>query len=66
MRTKFAKILSDSAKCNFYDPKTIEYFVPLHEIFIIFQVESDGIFVNLKPTTEGKDAMNIKCNHNDN
>ena len=52
--------------CNFYDPKTIGYFAPLCEI--IFQVGSDfnGIFVNLKPTTEGQEAINITCSHKDN
>ena len=42
------------------------YFARLHEIF--FQVESDfnGIFVNLKPTTEGKDVTNITGSHKDN
>ena len=35
--------------------------MPLLEIF--FQVESDfnGIFVNLKPTTERQEATNITC-----
>ena len=49
-----------------YDPKTIGYFAPLHEMF--FQVENDfnGIFVNLKPTTEGQEAMYITCSHIDN
>ena len=51
---------------NFYDLKTIGYFAPLHEIF--FQVESDfnRNFVNLKPTTEVQEAMNITCSHKDN
>ena len=50
---------------NFYYPKTIGYFAPLHVIF--FQVKSNfsGIFVNLKPTTEGQGAMNMTCSHND-
>ena len=40
--------------------------MPLHEIF--FQVESDfnGIFVNLKPTTERQEATNIMCSCKDN
>ena len=35
---------------------------------IFFQAESDisGIFVNLKPTTEDQEAMNITCSHSDN
>ena len=50
---------------NFYDLKTIGYFAPLHEIF--FQVDSDssGIFMNLKSTTEGQEAINITCSHKD-
>ena len=45
---------------------SVTYFAPFHEVF--FQVESDfnGVFVNLKPTTEGQEAMNITSSHNDN
>ena len=40
--------------------------MPLCEIFFQLESEFNGIFVNLKLTAEGQEAMNITCSHKDN
>ena len=62
----FCSLLVLPVRYECYDPKTIGYFVPLHEIFFQAQSNFNGISVNLKWTTEGQEAMNIMCSHKDN
>ena len=53
---------SEIHKC--YDPTTIRHVAPLKLCFK--QTNFNAIFVNLKPTTECQEAMNITCSHKDN
>ena len=63
----FVTYLSSSEMRECYDPKTIPgtigYFAPLKLLQI--QTNFNGIFMNLKLTTEGQETMNTTCSHKD-